>query len=543
MEALPLINSKPQLISQLSNFKVTREQVVQVLKDLRIDKSPGIDGIHPHILKELSDSISYPLSLIFQDCLKSGIIPQQWKDAIIAPIFKKGDRSLAKNYRPVSLTSVICKVLEKIIVIQISEHLKTNGLTCPAQHGFKAGHSTVTNLLEALNVWTEALMHRHPIDVIYLDYAKAFDTVPHQRLLRQIYSLGIQGTAIDFIRAFLTGRRQRVRVNKSYSTWKNVLSGVPQGSVLGPTLFTLYVWDAPQVVKCIVSMFADDTKLYTVLTDRNSNLKLNNDLASMQTWSSRMQMTFNIEKCKVLHLGNNNPNYQYTMPMSGEAVHTLEVTIDEKDLGVTIDNQLKFSMHVQTQVAKANRILGCLRHTFKYLTSTIFLQLYKAMIRPHLEYASCIWFPKLKRDSDAIERIQRRATKLVPALRTLTYTERLRQLKLPTLVYRRRRADMLQTYKIMHNFNHLDQDVHCPVCPQKRMLQQFQTQYTRGHNLKLYTQEAKGVRSNFFAARVIHDWNNLANDTVHAKSINIFKAKLRHEWMNHTELYNYTFSY
>ena len=204
-------------------------------------------------------------------------------------------------------------------------------------------------------------MHMHPIDVIYLDYAKDFDTVPHQRLLRQIYSLGIQGT-------FLTGRRQRVRVNRSYSTWKNVISGVPQGSVLGPMLFTLYVWDAPQVVKCIVSMFADDTKLHPVLTDRNSNLKFNNNLASMQTWSSRMLMTFNIENCKVLHLGSNNPNLQYTMLMSGEEVHTLEVITDERDLGVTIDNQLKFSMHVQTQVAKANRILGCLRHTFRYLT-------------------------------------------------------------------------------------------------------------------------------------------------------------------------------
>ena len=231
-------------------------------------------------------------------------------------------------------------------------------------------------------------MHRHPIDVMYLDYAKAFDTVPHQRLIRQIYSLGIQGTAIDFIRAFLTGRRQRVRVNILHG--KNVISGVPQGSVLGPMLFTLYVWDVPQVVKCIVSMFADDTKLYTVLTDRNSNLKLNNDRASMQTWSSRMQMAFNIEKCKVLHLGSNNPIHQYTIPMSREKVHTLEVTIDEKDLGVTIDNQLKLSMHVQTQVANDNRILVCLRHTFKYLTSTMFLQLYKAMIRPHLEYASCI---------------------------------------------------------------------------------------------------------------------------------------------------------
>ena len=150
--------------------------------------------------------------------------------------------------------------------------------------------------------------------------------------------MGIQGTAIDFIRAlFLTGRRQIVRVNRSYSTWKNVISGVPQGYVLGPMLFTLYVWDAPQVVKCIVSMFVDDTKLYTVLTNCNSNLKLNNNLASMQTWSSMMQMTSNIEKCKVLHLGNINPTHQYTMPMSGEEVHTLEVTIDEKDLRVTID--------------------------------------------------------------------------------------------------------------------------------------------------------------------------------------------------------------
>ena len=262
-------------------------------------------------------------------------------------------------------------------------------------------------------------MHRHPIYIIYSDYAKAFDMVPHQRLLRKICSLGIQGTAIDFIKAFLSGRRQRVRVNISYSTWKNVISGVQQGSVLGHMLFTLYVWDAPQVVKCIISMFADDTKLYTVLTDRNSNLKLNNDLAIMQTWSSRMHMPFNFEKCKVLHLCSNHPNHRYTMPMSGEEVHTLEVTIVEKDLGVTIDNQLKLYMHVQTQVAKANMILGCLRHTFKYLTSTIFLQLYKAMLRPHLEYTSCIWFPKLKGDSDAIEIIQRRATKLVPEFRTL----------------------------------------------------------------------------------------------------------------------------
>ena len=201
---------------------------------------------------------------------------------------------------------------------------------------------------------------------------------------------------------------------------------------------TLCLGCSPSSKMCCINVYG---RYKTLHNSRNSNLKLNNDLASMQTWSSRIQMTY-IEKCKVLHIGSNNPNHQYTMPMSGEEVYTLEVTIDEKNLGVNIENQLKLAMHVYTQVAKANRILGCLRHTFKYLTSKIFLQLYKAIIMPHLEYAICIWFPKLKRDSDAIERV----TKLVPELRTLTYTERLRQLKLPTLVYRRQRDDRLQTY-------------------------------------------------------------------------------------------------
>ena len=150
--------------------------------------------------------------------------------------------------------------------------------------------------------------------------------------------------------------------------------------------------------------------------------------------------------------------------------------------------------------------------------------------------ASCICFPKLKRDSDAIERIQRRATKLVSELCTLTYTERLRQLKLPTLVYRRRRADMLHTYKLMHYLNQLDQDMHCPVCRQKHDSAVSNPLYA-DHNLKSHTQEVERVRSNFFAARVIRYWNYLANRIVHAKSINIFKAKLRHEWINHTELY------
>ena len=159
----------------------------------------------------------------YQSVLNFPRLPKTWYNPTTVEIcyystdIQKKDRSIAKNYRPVSLTSVMCKIREKIIVIQISEHPKTNRLTCPAHNGFNAGHSTITNLLDSLNVWTEALMHRHPIYDIYLDDAKYFDTVPHQRLPRQIYSFGIQNTAIDLIRAFLTWRRQRVRINRSYS--------------------------------------------------------------------------------------------------------------------------------------------------------------------------------------------------------------------------------------------------------------------------------------------------------------------------------------
>lgn len=539
---IPNIQNK-KYTSALTNFEISEEAVNKALKQLKVDKSPGVDQLHPRILREMADSLSGPLTIIFKLTLEASELPTQWKDAVITPIFKKGDRRQAANYRPVSLTSVACKIMERLIVDQIIAHIKHNNLGCPEQHGFAGGRSTVTNLLEALNVWTEALMHGLPVDVIFLDYAKAFDTVPHQRLLSQVSSFGVKDQALGWIKSFLIGRRQKVRVNEVTSDWCSVDSGVPQGSVLGPILFTLFVSDIPGEVKNIIEMFADDTKMYAAIVKSSSAASLNSDLAKLHDWSIRMQMRFHPEKCKALHLGSNNPHSQYHMPKSDGSTHTLQAVTSEKDLGVTIDDKLKFSDHVNSAVSKANRVLGALRHSFKYMNSTILLKLYKSMVRPHLEYASCVWSPHLKKDMDAIERVQRRATKLVPELRDLPYAERLRKLQLPTLLYRRKRADLTQTYKILHGFDTLNTDTRCPKCTQKSMFTPSRNQHTRGHDFKLEKPEATGVRTRFYATRVINDWNSLSQNTVFASDINQFKASLRKDWTNHPDKYQYNFSY
>ena len=283
-----------------------------------------------------------------------------------------------------------------------------------------------------------------PVDVIYLDYAKAFDTVPHQRLLKQVESFGIKDKALAWITAFLDDRRQKVSVHGEQSNWCSVLSGIPQGSVLGPILFPMFVSDVPGIMNNLTSMFADDTKLYATLTDdNNSPHSLQEDLTKLQEWSLKMQMNFHSDKCHVLHLGQSNPQNTYHMNNASGDIHMLDVVTSEKDLGVTIDHQLKFSDHIDNAVKKANRVLGCLARTFRYLNKDTFLLLYKALVRPHLEYASYVWCPHLKKDRDLIEQVQRRATRLVPETKGLPYNSRLIELQLPTLNYRRQRTDII----------------------------------------------------------------------------------------------------
>ena len=533
---IPSFPAKQLLTEQLNSINIEQEEVEKLLKNLIPHKAPGLDGLHPRILKEMAEVISYPITEIFKKSFASGELPSKWLQAVITPIFKKGDRSDASNYRPVSLTSIICKTLEKIIVKHIINHLKSNNLNSKQQHGFQQGKSVTTNLLEAMNVWTEALMHDIPIDILYMDYAKAFDTVPHQRLLCQVESFGISGNLLQWIKSFLSNRQQKVLANGVESSWSRVISGIPQGSIMGPVLFTLFVNDLPEKISSLISMFADDTKLYLPLTSDNSTDELVADLNYLQLWAEQMQMKFHPSKCKVMHLGKKNPRRDYTM-MDGGNPYTLEKTELEKDLGVYIDSKLKFTQHCQEKVNKANKILGYIRHTFKHLNKDTFLLLYKSLIRPHLEFASCIWSPKQKYNIDLIERVQRRATKLIPQLRELSYSDRLRQLNLETLSYRRTRADLLETYRILTNQHQVNRECYCSQCPSKSMLAPSMNPTLRGHSKKLRIQTSTGARQNFFENRICNIWNSFSEKTVSSKNVDIFKNNLYKE-IGHTRFDN-----
>ena len=304
-----------------------------------------------------------------------------------------------------------------------------------------------------------------------------------------------------------------------------VKSGIPQGSVLGPILFIIFVYYLPVNIKSSLKIFADDTKLFKVVADIHDKNELQQDLKSLAKWSKKWQLPFNEAKCKIIHYGKKNPKNQYDM--NGVV---LECDTEEKDLGVTFDSDLKFSTHIQNIAAKANSRVGIIKRTFCTLNKENFPLLYKSFVRPLLEYCTPVWCPTLSKDILALEKVQRRATKLVKGLQNVEYEDRLKILGLPTLLYRRKRADMLEVYKILHGFSNVDSE---------KFFQINKREGSRGHSLKLIKPKPNtDMRKNSFSHRIVNTWNSLSEEVVSADSINSFKDRLNKFWKDEPGKFN-----
>ena len=315
--------------------------------------------------------------------MNEGVVPPDWKTANVTPIFKSGSKGCPANYRPVSLTSLVCKIMESIIRDGMVEYLATHAMLRLSQHGFSRKRSTLTNLLEYLDVLTRAMDEGIAQDVIYLDFSKAFDKVPVRRLLAKCEGLGIQGEVLSWITEWITGRQQRVVINGQASGWSYITSGVVQGSVLGPCLFLIYINDIDGAVEHLngfLSKFADDSKwARKVMTEEDRN-EFQLGLDRLLKWAEDWQMQFNKDKCHIIHLGWNNKRFEYNM--RGTPLGTSEC---EKDLGVMVHQTLKPSTQCAKAAKKANMVLGQLTRGVGYRDKKGFMDLYKTYVRPHLE--------------------------------------------------------------------------------------------------------------------------------------------------------------
>jgi len=524
-------NDTPVCTAKTNNFLESIEfsatDVLAAINRLKSNLTCGPDGLPPLFFKRLRYCLVVPLVLIFTQLLSVAFVPDIWKRATIVPVHKKGSVKVISNYRPISVTCVTCKLFERVIANKIRLHLTVNNVLHPSQHGFSKGRSTCTNLLESLNDWTLYFQDKHQVAIAYIDFSKAFDIVCHKKLFARLSSYGIRGVLLTWLEQLFIGRTHCTKVGSSLSEDANLLSGVIQGSVIGPLMFLIFIDELVHILASlgiIVKVFADDFKLYIRIINEVDVTTLQEALNFLFTWAEKWQLSLSLDKCCVLHLRLADPAVSFSL--GGVSLHNVSSC---RDLGVTITSDLSPSVHIHDIVAKAHQRSNAIHRCFLSRNVSLLTRAFLVYVRPLVEYNSIVWSPHLKQDINIIESVQRRFTKRLPGFGKYTYSKRLELLNLPSLELRRLHFDLAWAYKIIFGYVDMRSD---------DFFELRSTNTTRGHPYKLFKRQCTcTVRSSFFTERVINIWNCLPSDTVDFSSLTAFKRTIK--CVNFSEFLNF----
>jgi hypothetical protein len=476
-------------------------------------------------LKTFAYELKSSLSLIINLSLQSGNVPEQWKLANVIPVHKANSKENVKNYRPISLLSVVSKVAERCIYNHI--YPQVAGLINESQHGFTNGKSTTTQLLEFIDNIGRTLDCSGQTDIIYLDFSKAFDSVSHNLLIHKLKELGMSSRMLNWFNSYLRNRYQRVVVNGGTSKWLPVKSGVPQGSILGPLLFNIFISDMSYVPKhSNIVFYADDTKCFKRITNFNDCLALQSDLDLLCEWSVKWKLNFNALKCKLLSVTRNKNPVSFYYNMNG---HILERVNNIKDLGVTVTDDLNWSTHIETILGKANKVSGLIKRTVGFNASCeAKKRLYMSMVRSNVEYCSQIWSGTSRSNVIKIERIQRSATRFILNYPNSDYKERLQTLNIMPLSYRREILDITFLYKCINGHFNVDISKFVSFSCNKN----YQTRNTLD-NLHLCTPHCNTESGKkLYYNRIVSIWNMLPYSIRNSTSVFNFKSSVNEHYNN-----------
>ncbi len=529
----PLLPNKSAAF--LNRIKIRLRDVKKKLTQLKIKKATGPDGIPARVLRECAVALSRPLARLYNLSMKRGIVPNDWKCANVVPVYKSGDRSDPNNYRPISLLSIIGKVMESIVNDNVKKHLFGANLITKHQYGFRPKHSTFDHLTSATQTWENALNNGEEVRVAALDISRAFDTVWHKGLLTKLMSVGIGGCVYRWMRAFLQNRSIRVILDGQQSASAYINAGVPQGSILGPTLFLIFINDLLDSIKNQVHMFADDTTISAIIPNQQDkkaqvNRNFQSDLHTMEEWAETWLVTFNAKKTQLLTISRKKVKEQN--PSIKFVNENLTEVSNIKLLGINITSTLDWNSHVNKVAKHAGQRLGILRKAKKMLPNAALSTLYKTKIRSVMEYCGPIWQNASKCSLSKLDAIQKKVCRLLGKKQDC-----IPEYNINSLQQRRNVSGLCQIHRMVTGVAPSTVIHLLPAFNEPNRISRYVSQ---SHHYQFQLKRSKSDHhKNSFIPQMTKLWNSLPIDCVYSKSGDInelqnFKISIN-KYLNSTE--------